>query len=150
MLWRSREPGSARPSLLPARLRFVRYRVPIHDRDITKKYGESADINQKNFHGSPLPGHAAVPGDVSIGRSCSFRPLHLDRPPANCSGHPPEQFAGPRARIRLRAMNQTMRDYIKHRVWWCAALAVGGWLMIPLGMALAQNLLDKFRWEEAA
>ena len=50
MLWRSREPGSARRSLLPVRLRFVRDPVPIDDRDIAKKRGERADIDQKNFH----------------------------------------------------------------------------------------------------
>ena len=42
-------------------------------------------------------------------------------------------------------MNQTMRDYIKRRVWWCAALAVGGWLMFPLGAAIAQSLPDAVR-----
>jgi hypothetical protein len=39
-------------------------------------------------------------------------------------------------------MNQTMRDYIKRRVWWCAPFAVGGWLMFPLSAAIAQNLPD--------
>jgi hypothetical protein len=39
-------------------------------------------------------------------------------------------------------MNQTMRDYIKRRVWWCAAFAVGGWLMFALGAAIAQNVPD--------
>ena len=39
-------------------------------------------------------------------------------------------------------MNPTMRDYIKRRVWWCAAFAVGGWLMFPLGAAIEPSLPD--------
>ena len=39
-------------------------------------------------------------------------------------------------------MNDTIRDYIRRRVWWCAAFAVGGWLMFPLGAAIAQRLPD--------
>ena len=35
-----------------------------------------------------------------------------------------------------------MRDYIRRRVWWCAAFAVGGWLMFPLGAAIEQSLPD--------
>ena len=39
-------------------------------------------------------------------------------------------------------MNQTMRDYIRRRVWWCVAFAVGGWLMFPLGAAFERRLPD--------
>jgi hypothetical protein len=35
-----------------------------------------------------------------------------------------------------------MRDYIKRRVWWCAACAVGGWLMFPPGAGIAPTLPD--------
>ena len=97
MLWRSRDPSSARPSLLPVRLRFVGYPVPIHDRDITKKHGESADIDQKDFHRSPFPGHrTAISRTASIRKGCDVDPLHIEGPVANCSVHPPEQFAGRR------------------------------------------------------
>ena len=37
-------------------------------------------------------------------------------------------------------MNQTIRDYLKGRIRWCLAFAVGGWLLIALGGALAQRL----------
>jgi len=36
----------------------------------------------------------------------------------------------------------TIRDYIRRRVWWCAALAVGGWLLLPLSAAAVG---DKFQ-----
>jgi len=39
-------------------------------------------------------------------------------------------------------MNETIRDYIRRRVWWCAAFAVAGWLMFPLGAAIAASLPD--------
>ena len=39
-------------------------------------------------------------------------------------------------------MNDTIRDYIRRRVWWCAAFAVGGWLMFPLGAAIEPSLPD--------
>jgi hypothetical protein len=41
-------------------------------------------------------------------------------------------------------MSGSIRQYIKRRVWWCAAVALGGWLMIPLGGAIARNLPDGF------
>jgi len=31
----------------------------------------------------------------------------------------------------------TIRDYIRRRVWWCAAIAFGGWLLLPLSVAAA-------------
>ena len=37
-------------------------------------------------------------------------------------------------------MNQTIRDYLKGRIRWCLAFAVGGWLLIALGGGLAQAL----------
>lgn len=37
-------------------------------------------------------------------------------------------------------MNGTIRQYIKRRVWWCAGVAFAGWLMFPLGAAIAKNL----------
>ena len=39
-------------------------------------------------------------------------------------------------------MTETIRDYVKRRVWWCIAVAVGGWFLVPLGAALAGNLPD--------
>jgi hypothetical protein len=39
-------------------------------------------------------------------------------------------------------MSATIRDYIKRRVWWCVGIAVAGWLMFPLGAAIAKNLPD--------
>ena len=39
-------------------------------------------------------------------------------------------------------MTGTIRDYIKRRVWWCAALGFGGWLMFALGTAIARNMPD--------
>ncbi len=32
-------------------------------------------------------------------------------------------------------MSQTIRHYVKRRVWGCAAAAIGGWLVIALGWA---------------
>jgi hypothetical protein len=37
-------------------------------------------------------------------------------------------------------MNQTIRDYLKGRIRWCLACAVGGWLLIALGGGLAAHL----------
>src|SRR5437762_13827605 len=37
-------------------------------------------------------------------------------------------------------MKQTIRHYIKRRVWWCAAAAIGGWLLFALGGAFAGDL----------
>jgi len=37
-------------------------------------------------------------------------------------------------------MDATIRQYIKRRVWWCAACGLGGWLMFPLGGAIAKDL----------
>ena len=37
-------------------------------------------------------------------------------------------------------MRQTIRNYIKRRVWCCVGIAGGGWLMFTLGAALARNL----------
>jgi len=39
-------------------------------------------------------------------------------------------------------MNGTIRAYVKARVRWCLALALGGWLLIALGGALAARLPD--------
>ena len=39
-------------------------------------------------------------------------------------------------------MKQTIRHYIKRRVWWCAAAAIGGWLLFALGGAVARDLPD--------
>jgi hypothetical protein len=37
-------------------------------------------------------------------------------------------------------MNQTIRAYLKGRIRWCLALAVGGWVLIALGGGLAEHL----------
>jgi len=42
----------------------------------------------------------------------------------------------------MRGMSGSIRQYIKRRVWWCAAVALGGWLMIPLGGVIVKNLPD--------
>jgi hypothetical protein len=34
----------------------------------------------------------------------------------------------------------SIRQYLKRRVWWCAGIAFAGWLMFPLGAAIAKNL----------
>lgn len=39
-------------------------------------------------------------------------------------------------------MKDTIRQYIKRRVWWCMALGVAGWVMLPLGAAVARSLPD--------
>jgi hypothetical protein len=39
-------------------------------------------------------------------------------------------------------MHDTIRQYIRRRVWWCAGIAVIGWLMFPMGAVLARNLPD--------
>lgn len=33
----------------------------------------------------------------------------------------------------------SIRQYIKRRVWWCAGIAVCGWLMFPLAGALGKD-----------
>lgn len=40
-------------------------------------------------------------------------------------------------------MNGTIRDYIKRRVWWCLGIGIAGWLLIPLGGAIAKTLPDR-------
>ncbi len=37
-------------------------------------------------------------------------------------------------------MNGTIRDCIKRRVWWCMGIGFAGWLMFPLGAAIAKNM----------
>lgn len=37
-------------------------------------------------------------------------------------------------------MKDTIRQYIKRRVWWCAAAGGIGWLMFPLAAALGSKL----------
>jgi hypothetical protein len=37
-------------------------------------------------------------------------------------------------------MNRAIRDYLKRRVRLCFATAIGGWLLIALGGALARHL----------
>lgn len=37
-------------------------------------------------------------------------------------------------------MNETIRRYIKRRVWWCTAIAAGGWLMFPLATSIGKYL----------
>jgi FtsH-binding integral membrane protein len=39
-------------------------------------------------------------------------------------------------------MDQTIRNYVKRRVWWCAACGFAGWLMFALGASLAKTLPD--------
>ena len=39
-------------------------------------------------------------------------------------------------------MNQTIRDSIKRRVWWCLGVGITGWILIPLGGAVARTLPD--------
>ena len=39
-------------------------------------------------------------------------------------------------------MSQTIRQYVKRRVWWCAAAAIGGWLVLALGGAAGNSLPD--------
>ena len=39
-------------------------------------------------------------------------------------------------------MSQTIRHYVKRRVWWCAAAAIGGWLVLALGGAAGNSLPD--------
>jgi hypothetical protein len=39
-------------------------------------------------------------------------------------------------------VNRTIRDYIKRRVWWCAALGFGGWLIFALGSVIARSMPD--------
>jgi len=47
----------------------------------------------------------------------------------------------PRARwLTWRPMNQSIRDYLKGRIRWCLAFALGGWILIALGGGLAQHL----------
>jgi hypothetical protein len=36
---------------------LIGYPAPIGDSDISEEHGESADIDQKDFHRSPLAGH---------------------------------------------------------------------------------------------
>src|SRR5207248_4699849 len=57
----------------------------------------------------------------------------------------PEPAAGPWTptglkELGLLPMKQTTRDHIKRRVWWCAAAAIGGWLLFALGGAVAGDL----------
>ncbi len=42
----------------------------------------------------------------------------------------------------MAAMNDTIRNYIKRRVWWCLSFGVAGWLLVPLGRALGNKLPD--------
>jgi hypothetical protein len=35
-------------------LRLIEHRVPVHNRHVGKEEGESADINQNDFHESPF------------------------------------------------------------------------------------------------
>ena len=37
-------------------------------------------------------------------------------------------------------MNQTIRDYLKSRIRWYGAIALGGWVLMALGGALAKRL----------
>jgi hypothetical protein len=39
-------------------------------------------------------------------------------------------------------MQDTIRQYVKRRVRWCTAVGVSGWLMLPLGAAVARSLPD--------
>ena len=39
-------------------------------------------------------------------------------------------------------MSESIRAHIKRRVWWCMAVGIGGWLMIPLAAALGKSLPD--------
>lgn len=39
-------------------------------------------------------------------------------------------------------MNATIRQFIKRRIYWCAAVAFAGWLMFPLGGIIAKKLPD--------
>ena len=59
----------------------VRHPVPIHDRHATEKESESANIDQKDFHGLPLPGPRR--GNLqlwSIGKKRNTSPLQIARP----------------------------------------------------------------------
>lgn len=38
-------------------------------------------------------------------------------------------------------MRDTIRDRIKRRVRWCAAIGIGGWLILPLGAATSGGRL---------
>jgi len=37
-------------------------------------------------------------------------------------------------------MHDTIRYYLKRRVWWCAGAAILGWLLFPLGAAVGGHL----------
>jgi drug/metabolite transporter (DMT)-like permease len=37
-------------------------------------------------------------------------------------------------------MNETIRTYIRRRVWWCLGVGFAGWLLIPLGGVIAKSL----------
>ena len=39
-------------------------------------------------------------------------------------------------------MQQTIRGYIQRRVWWCTAVAIGGWLVFPLSTAASGGKLN--------
>ena len=41
-------------------------------------------------------------------------------------------------------MHETIRQYIRRRVWWCSAIAVGGWLLFPLATAIGNYLPEGF------
>jgi hypothetical protein len=41
-------------------------------------------------------------------------------------------------------MDASIRQYIRRRVWWCVAIGLGGWLMFPLGGAIARDLPQGF------
>jgi hypothetical protein len=40
-------------------------------------------------------------------------------------------------------MNETIRDHIKRRVWWCLGVGFAGWLLIPLGAEIAKSLPER-------
>lgn len=37
-------------------------------------------------------------------------------------------------------MNETIRHYLKRRIWWCLGVGFAGWLLIPLEGAIAKTL----------
>src|SRR5215472_1426878 len=39
-------------------------------------------------------------------------------------------------------MHNTIRRYLKRRVWWCAGIALCGWLLFPVGEMVSPQLPD--------
>jgi hypothetical protein len=63
----------------------VRDRVPVHDHDIAQKDAQSADIDQQDFHSSPINRSRKILA-CRVGERGSAGPIQRQRRIANCYG----------------------------------------------------------------